>query len=128
MSLKQEHLEAIVVSVLAVNRYPLEKSYSLLPNLRKLGLTDPTKVANANSPDVMMRLDRAGYHRGLLTEMMAGRLIGLMNAVSEGQLDSLSNMVTKGEKDQAKQLLCRMKGIGPQVAADVWMLVTSNAS
>lgn len=126
MSLHQDHLEAIIASVLAVNAYGLEKAYALLSAFRKAGLTDSKGVANAPIGDVMARLHEAGYHRGMLAEMMAGRLINLMKVVAEGKLDPLNDLVARGDQEAAEALLCTVKGIGPKVAGDVWMLVKTN--
>ncbi len=125
MPLNERHLEAVIAATLAVNKYGLEKSYKLLPSLRKAGLTDPVTVAKADAGDVMMRLCKAGYDRGMLTEMMAGRLINLMQAVHSGALDGLNTLVDNRAKGGAMELLCAVKGIGPKVAADAWMLLTT---
>lgn len=123
MPLHQDHIEALIASVLAVNAYGLEKSYALLPAFRKAGLTDPKWVGKAPIEIVMARLHEAGYRRGMLAEMMAGRLVNLMKVVTEGKLDPLNELVSHGDRDGAEALLCTVKGIGPKVAGDVWMLV-----
>ena len=124
MNLSQENLDAILASVLAVNCYGLEKAYSLLPSFRKFGLTDPSKISRTNVGEVMTQLYTAGYNRGLLTEMMAGRLVDLMKAVNSGDLEGFDELVALGKKQEAIKLLCNVKGIGPKVSADVWMLVS----
>ena len=123
MALSNESLDAIVAAVLAVNNYGLEKAYGLLPALRKAGLTRPAKVVNEDLGTLTVRLARAGYNRGLLTEMMAGRLLGLMKAVHEGTLDRLDSLAASGDQDRTLALLCEIHGIGPQVAANAWMLL-----
>lgn len=123
--LNERHLEAVIAATLAVNKYGLEKSYKLLPSLRKAGLTDPVMVAKADVGDVMMRLCKAGYDRGMLTEMMAGRLVHLMKAVHSGALDGLNTLVDNRAKEGTLELLCTVKGIGPKVAADAWMILTT---
>lgn len=127
MLLAQDHLEAIIASVLAVNVYGLEKAYALLPEFRKCGLTDPLKVVQADIAEVMVAFQRAGYNRGMLSEMMAGRLMNLMTAAAEGHLDTLNEMVSKRKRAEAEALLCQIKGIGPKVASDAWMLFTSGS-
>lgn len=126
MPIHQDHLEALITAVLAVNAYGLEKVYALLPTFRMAGLTDPADVANADVGEVMMRLHRAGYDRGLLTEMMAGRLKNLMQAAADGSLDEINVFVGKGDKQSTADLLCKVKGIGPKVAADAWMLMKAS--
>jgi hypothetical protein len=123
MSVHESDLEALVVPLLAVNRFGLEKVYALLPALRNGGLTSPNLVAKKDVGDVMMRLCHAGYDRGMLTEMMAGRLVSLMNAVIEGKLDYLNDFVTNNKRDEALALLCTVNGIGPAVAKDAWVLL-----
>ena len=125
MPLHRGNLEAIVVSLLAVNSYGLERVYELLPEFRNNGLVDPAKISNAEVPQVMRELYKSGYDRGMLTEMMAGRLIGVMKAVADGRLDILNDLVEKGSKTLTKELLCQVQGIGPKVASDAWMLMTS---
>lgn len=48
MPINERNLEAVIAAILAVNSYGLEKSYKLLPSLRKAGLTDPATVAKAD--------------------------------------------------------------------------------
>ena len=124
MRLSTNYLEAIIASVLSVNSYGLEKAIGLLPALRKTGLTDPLTVTKANVPEVMVWFHQAGYRRGMLSEMMAGRLISLMKAVAAGNLDGLNELVATGNKAEACEMLCQIKGIGPKVASDVWVLLT----
>ncbi|MBI1752873.1 MAG: hypothetical protein HY014_02055 [Acidobacteria bacterium] len=123
MNITQNQLDAIVASVLAVNKYGIEKAYAILPALRKAGLLDCESVAKEPIRKVMIRLAETGYDRGLLTEMMAGRLVDLMKAVSARQLDPLPALIARGDRVNATELLCSIKGIGPSVARDVWMLL-----
>lgn len=123
MPLSDNSLEAIVAALLAVNRFGLEKAYSLLPALREAGLTRPGKVVNEDLGAVTVRLAQAGYDRGLLTGMMAGRLVTLMQAVDRGELDSFEGLLARGDLEKATSLLCQVYGIGPKVAADAWLLL-----
>lgn len=123
MALSNHSLDAIVAAVLAVNNYGLEKAFGLLPALRKASLTSPAKVVNEDLGVLTLRLAQAGYNRGLLTEMMAGRLLVLMKAVQEGKLDRFDTLVAAGDQGQALALLREVHGIGPQVAANAWLLV-----
>ena len=125
MTIEQNHLEAIIASMLAVNAYGLERSYALLPGFRTAGLTDPVTIAREDVGALMMRLAKAGYDRGLLTEMMAGRMSNFMKAVANGELDELDEMVARGDQSSAVDLLCKIRGIGPKVATDSWLLMRS---
>ena len=125
MKLAKDDLEAFVTAVLAVNRYSLEKAYDLLPALRKAGLTQPDKVAAMGIETLITGLFQAGYQRGGLMDMMAGRYLALMQFISKGKLDPLSGLVKRGDTDGAIELLCKVKGIGPSVATTAIELMKS---
>ena len=123
MKLTPDHSEALVVAVLAVNRYPLEKVWGQLSGLRAKRLTDPEWVAGADLGDVVVNLAASGHDRGMLTGMMAERLQVLMQAVFAGTLDTLPGLLAKGDTEAVVKLLCTVKGIGPRVAANALMLL-----
>ncbi len=123
MKLTPDHIEALVVAVLAVNRYPLEKVWGQLSGLRAKRLTDPEWVAGADLGDVVVNLAASGHDRGMLTGMMAERLQVLMQAVFAGTLDTLPGLLAKGDTEAVVKLLCTVKGIGPRVAANALMLL-----
>lgn len=123
MELSKKSIEEIVVAVLAVNNYSLEKAHELLPELRSEGLTNPHRVARKDAGDLTVALSRAGYNRGMLTGLMAERLLGLMEAITDGELEAFEGLLRSGEQERALTLLRKVHGIGPQVAANVWMLL-----
>ncbi len=123
MKLATRTIESLVASVLSVNSYPLEKSWSLLPALGKSSLTDPDFVAGADPGDVTVRLGQSGYNRGMLTGMMAERLRSLMVAVNAGTLDGLEGLVAGDKKEKALSLLRTVNGIGTAVAHNAWLLL-----
>jgi 3-methyladenine DNA glycosylase/8-oxoguanine DNA glycosylase len=123
MRISSESLEAILTAILAVQKYPLEKAWSLLPSLRLERLTEPDFVAKADIGDLIVRLTRAGYERGMLNEMMATRVQHLMVAAVSGSLDAYDDRLAKKDKQAAQELLCKVKGIGPRVADIAWTLL-----
>jgi hypothetical protein len=115
--------EALVVAVLAVNQYPIEKVRAQLPRLRAARLTDPSWVAAEGEGVVTATLNASGHERGMLTGMMAERLQCLMRAIHAGVLDGLTALVDSGDEASAVRLLCTVKGIGPRVAETAIMLL-----
>jgi len=124
---KIDHQEALVASVLAVNGFGVEKVYGLLPAFRNSGLTDLNRISKKGIEEVTILLARSGYDRGLLTGMMAERLLNLITAIVDGGLDGLEEMVISNKRDKAVHLLCTVRGIGPRVAANAWILMRRNA-
>lgn len=123
MALSEHTTEAIIVSMLAVNSYSLERAYDLLPALRAAGLTSPLMAVEKDAGEITVLLGKAGYKRGLLTGMFAERLLAMMKAVGSGEMDALDGLLAANDRDSALALLCRVRGIGPQVAANAWALL-----
>jgi hypothetical protein len=125
MELSQKHVEDLLVAVLSVNNYAVTKTWELLPGLRQSGLTDPMAVADMDAAAVLRRLQSAGYVRGGITDIVAPRVQTLMARVASGELDMLPGLVDAGRRDDARQVLLRLDGVGPRVAATAWMLLSS---
>ena len=123
MQLSNDQIEALVTAILAVNRYTIERAWDLLPKLREAGLTDPTSVAEEDIGKLTVRLASAGYDRGMLTSMLAERVQNLMRAVVAGKVDGLVGAAARHDKQAAVEILCQVKGIGPQVAESAWLLL-----
>ncbi len=123
MNISTDQVEAVAVAILAVNNYRIEKAWDLLPKLRELRLLDPSTVVNEDLGALTMLLAKAGYDRGVLTSMLAGRLQNLMRAAEAGELDGLAAATARGDKRAAVELLCKVKGVGPQVAESAWLLL-----
>lgn len=123
MEISQESIDAILVALLAVQQYSLDRAWSLLPKLEKAGLTDPKKVVKANLGALVVKLTESGYERGLLNGLMAPRVQNLMMAVVAGELDAFDELRGTGDRQAAIELLCRVKGIGPKVANNAWLLL-----
>ncbi len=68
----------LVIAILSVNNYPLEKTFALFESLLENGLFDPTTLAAFSPADVAKRLGSAGYNRGdTMTTIFTQRLISL---------------------------------------------------
>jgi hypothetical protein len=123
VSVSNDHLESILVSLLAANSYPIQRAWDLLPGLKDAGLTDPTIVLAGSVGEIITRLENAGYKRGNMTIIFADRVKNLMRSVTEGELDALDVMVAQGDREAAVGLLCKIKGIGARSAELAWSML-----
>jgi hypothetical protein len=121
--LPDEVVDALVMALLGVNNYSLEKIWKLLPRFRQEGLTKPRQVASEEIDRLTARLINAGYDRGHLTAMFAERLQHLMAAITSGRLDELCSAATRRNAKAVHRILCEIRGVGPRVAHDAWMLL-----
>lgn len=125
MALPVSQVECLLIAILAVNKFSLEKAWKLLPRMRELGLTDPARVATMDMPAAIEALTAAGYDRKNLTWMFAERVKALMAAVHDGRLDDLARAVTARDERAAAELLGEVRGVGPRVVENAWALLTS---
>lgn len=125
MALAASQIECLLMALLAVNNYPLEKAWSLLPRMRDLGLTDPARVAAMDMPTAIEALTRGGYDRKNLTWMFAERVMALMVAIHGGELAGLDEAIAAKDKARATELLDRVRGVGPTVIQNAWALLMS---
>lgn len=121
--LSNDHMDALVASLLAVNAYPVDKVWAALPAMREAGLLDPAQTVGRDLGEVTVRLAQAGYDRGMLTSLLAGRLQDLLAAVQLGKLDTIAQLVAAGRRSETEALLQTVKGIGPRVANVAWQLL-----
>jgi hypothetical protein len=91
--------------------------------MREAGLLDPAQTVGRDLGEVTVRLAQAGYDRGMLTSLLAGRLQDLLAAVQLGKLDSVAQLVAAGRRSETEALLQTVKGIGPRVANVAWQLL-----
>jgi hypothetical protein len=123
MALSTKQFECIVVSVLAVNQYPLVKAQSLLPNLEREGITSVERLRSMSLAEVIEALVTAGYDRKRLTWMFGERLKLLADSVAMGALDQLSEALHRRDESKGRDLLEQLPGIGPHVAQTAWTLM-----
>ena len=68
----------LVVAILSVNNYPLDRTFERLQQLESAGLLDPGNLRNWDISQMVRHLGAAGYNRGpVLTKIMGERLVAL---------------------------------------------------
>ena len=106
----------LVISILAVNSYPIEKAFSLLPALARQGLSHPEKLSALSAEDIYQRLVDSGYDRGeYVTYLLAERLFSLGNLVAVEGINKLTEALSDNSLDKIASFLSPVKGVGPVV-------------
>jgi hypothetical protein len=122
VSARSQRIEDLVVSVLAIYQYSLEKTYNLRDDLRREGVFDLDAMARKQLPDVVAALHAAGYQRGKTTAIFADRILELAQAARKGVLTEALHAWNAGQHDRADSLLLAIPGIGPRVLENFHML------
>ena len=76
----------LVIAVLSVNNFSLDKTFSLMEKIVQQGITEPKNLAEWQPHEIYTRLVAAGYDRGeFMTYLFAERLAALgRRAISDG--------------------------------------------
>src|SRR5689334_8002619 len=73
--MSNEGFQDLVVSMLAVNSFSLERAYGLRPALDAAGLFNPQSIATRTVAELAEALEQAGYKRGsFMNPLIADRL------------------------------------------------------
>ena len=115
--------EELIVSILAVNNRSLEKTYALLPLLRKAGIVDPANLTRWDVEEVVARLKTAGLDWGsYMTRLFARRFVSLGEVTKSNGIATCGNILLGNDPDTIRNLLLLVNGIGPKVMQNFFLL------
>src|SRR5262245_11023392 len=113
----------LVIAILSVNNYPVEKTYSHARALEEFGLFDPDKLASLDQAKIAQALVKAGYSRGpFMTELFSARLVALGQFIASYGQSRCATVLRDGSRQAVSSLLSEVKGIGPTVLRNYFAL------
>lgn len=113
----------LVVSILSVNQYSLERTYGLLQGLREQKVTDPSSLACWDQREIEKRLRASGCDRGsFMTKLFAERLDALGRLIRTRGIDECEKVLRSRDVCAIEMLLLPVKGIGPVVLRHFYTL------
>jgi len=113
----------LVVSILAVNQYSLERTYTSLQRLREQKVTDPLILARERPHEIEKRLSAGGCDRGpFMTKLFAERLAALGMLIRTKGVTECETIIGSRDAKSIEKLLLPVKGIGPVVLRNFFML------
>lgn len=115
--------EDLVISILSVNQYSLEKTYVLAPLLRMSGLFRPEELSKLDIEEIVVRLNRSGCDRGsFMTKLFAIRLSCLGMALASTGIAESERILLSNAPEAISSLLLPINGIGPKVLRNFFLL------
>jgi hypothetical protein len=113
----------LVVSILSVNRYSLERTYSFCDHLRQNGLLDPSQLASLEPGEIANKLVSAGYNRGaFMTNLFASRLSSLGAHVEHRGVMVCTEIISSTDRRTIQEFLLQVNGIGSKVIENFFFL------
>src|SRR4051794_22795609 len=108
--------EDLLVSMMAVNNYSLEKAFAHLGGLRAEGLVEPKNLISWTSEEIAARLGVAGFNRGsFMNAQMAQRITSLARFLESKGIVGCEAVLTSGNPSAIQSLLLPVHGIGQRV-------------
>lgn len=115
--------EDLVISILAVNQYSLEKTYACKAGLQAQELTFPATLIQLTSAELERRLRAGGCDRGeFMTNLFAKRLAALGEYVRSVGIEESSGILAGKSRQKIEQFLKPIYGIGPVVLRNFFLL------
>lgn len=115
--------EDLVVSILSVNQYSLERTYSSLLGLREQEITDPLSLEQWHPQEIEIRLRAAGCDRGqFMTKLFAERLANLGKLIRTIGIAECQRIIAGQDVESIENLLEPVNGIGPVVLRNFYFL------
>ena len=113
----------LVLALLAVNKWTLERVGSILPQLEEAGLTNPETVASLDFPTVFERVKEAGYQRGdYIISLIADRLLSAARTFRDKQLEKVIR-----DLEEKKVVANGLPDVPPEIRS-TWKLVPLDVS
>jgi endonuclease III-like uncharacterized protein len=115
--------EDLVISILAVNQYSLERTYVLLGPLRENKITDPARLARWQEQEIEEKLRASGCDRGaFMTKLFAERLSALGALIRNKGIAECEKAISSKDARVIEAFLMPVKGIGPKVLRNFYSL------
>ena len=105
----------VIIAVLAVYHYSLEKVDAMAAEFDKQGLFDPKKLSEFNHEEIFSKLEFAGYKRGNINAIFTLRLLDLGAFYAKQDLKHVEKILSGKDKVEISKLLSPIKGVGPKV-------------
>src|SRR5438105_10117470 len=103
--------EDLVLSILSVNQYSLEKTYSALEGLRREGLFEPENLISWSSEEIAFRLKQGGCGRGVfMTALFGHRLSSLGHFLQSKGTKTCEEILRSGDSSAIQDLLLSVNG------------------
>jgi hypothetical protein len=113
----------LIVSILSVNNFSVERAYALVDGLRNNGLIDPSMLVGLDSEEVLRRLKLAGFDRGeYMNNLFAFRLAGLGAFIGKNGVEAATEMISNKDRQTIEKTLGGLYGVGPTVIRSFFVL------
>src|SRR3954464_9666120 len=113
--------ENVLISILAVNGWTVDRVFPLTDRFRAVGLLDFATISALPKEDIAERLARAGYARGeYMNLLLAGRVLSLATALTAAELNRLKQCLVEGRTIDVSDTLRGITGVGPVVLETFW--------
>lgn len=113
----------IIISILSINQYTLSHTYRKSDELKAVGMFDPLNITTWNADEIEAKLKQGGCDRGeFMTRLFSERIAALGDLISDNGCQEFESVLLKGKTKDIENLLLPVKGIGPKVLKNFFLL------
>lgn len=122
----QEIWEYLVISILSVNQYKLDRTYLKFKNLEEVGLFFPDNLVKWNQNEILNKLVDAQLDRGpYMNNIFSARLKELGNSIENYGKEHYEKFLLSQDKIEIEKFLIQVKGIGNRTIQNFFFLMES---
>ncbi|MDH4127625.1 MAG: hypothetical protein OEV44_02645 [Spirochaetota bacterium] len=109
----EEIIENLIISVMAINNFYLEKAYNLKEKLLKENLFNLETLKNSSSEQLFEKIVKSGYKKSdYVIGLLVDRFKDIGNKLSPSVLDQLLKAVVAKDINSIEKILLPIHGVG----------------
>lgn len=106
----------LVIAMLTVNNWPLEKACEMRAALEREGVFDLARLSKFSHEGLFQRLRRAGYTKSdYVVGLLCDRLQAMAEELCGDGLTTLKRLLEAGPRTELNRMLLSVKGVGTAV-------------
>ena len=114
----------LVMAMLAVNQWRLDQSAEIFDELKRGGLFSPQKISSMSHGELHTAIKAAKYSKAdFVVDLICDRLFDMAEKLSADGEAELTSLCASGDKEAARRFAMKIKGVGPKVFENFWLLV-----
>lgn len=113
----------LVIAILSVNQYSLEKTYLIKEDLAAVGLFNPENLKRWTHSTIAEQLQDGNCNRGeFMTNLFSERLEALGKLIQQNGIQKCEMILSSNDIEAIRNFLTPVKGIGPKVLRNFFIL------
>jgi hypothetical protein len=126
---KVNRIADLTMAILAVNHWRLDQSADIYEGLEREGLFSTERILAMSHGQLHQALRAAGYKKApYVVDLVCDRLFDMARKLGGENSAVFEQLCVGGNKESVEKFVVQIKGVGPKVFENFWLLVSSGHS